>query len=171
MGNFLYDFFVDFVATFAAAVLNHPVMHDTVLNVVVHGVDRVMAQPDLDRHVLTAAQTLQQHQTVLAKKAGRELPKVAGSFVKGMVHLGKPPPEDILAAVDGKGGGDKGDGDSRTGSLREEASLADDRSTGSQQVAGLESTEDAPGREKPDRKHQHRWLHPMKLMRHQLQHH
>ena len=90
MGNRLYDFFVDFIARFAAAVISHPVMNESVLDIVVQGVDKLMEQENLDEHIMKAGHTMAKSRDVMAHKAGKDAPKVVGNFLKGMVHIGDP---------------------------------------------------------------------------------
>lgn len=161
MGNRVYDYLVDFVARFAAAVLNHPVMNESVLDVVVKGVDKLMEQPNLDEHIMNAGHTVAKRRDVMAHKAGRDFPKVAGAFVKGMVHIGKP----------GNAGGD-GDGKDMDSSDEEDdgGSLTSRRESdhSSQEPRMTLTKEDGVIKSRP---HQHakkkaRWLHPMHMIRH-----
>jgi hypothetical protein len=80
----IFDFLVDAVANFAAAVLDHPAMHKSIIDVIVQGVDQFIRQPDLDQHLMTAGHHVSKARETMAIKAGQDFPKVAGAFVKGM---------------------------------------------------------------------------------------
>jgi hypothetical protein len=83
----IFDVLVYVIATFVAAVLNHPVMTDALVNVIVKGVSGFVRQPDLDDHLLVANESLGRTRDEIAHKAGKDLPKVTGSFIKGLLHI------------------------------------------------------------------------------------
>ncbi|GKY98129.1 hypothetical protein MPSEU_000770800 [Mayamaea pseudoterrestris] len=155
MGNRIYDFLVDFVARFAAAVISHPVLHGAVQDVVVDGVNKLLEQPNLDERVAKAGKTLAKDKDVMAHKAGKEFPKVAGAFVKGMVRVGNPEKRD------------DNDEESKTSMNHEsdtDGSQHDER-TGKPIVSARSGHYDSD-KSSTSKSKKARWLNPIEMMRH-----
>ena len=152
MGNRLYDFLVDFIARFAAAVLTHPIMNESVLDIVVKGVDKLMEQENLDEHLMRAGHGLAKSRDVMAHKAGKDFPKVAASFVKGMVHIGNP---------EKKMTEDKNDGDNESKTSALQDSDASDHL--SHERVAVATKVDATGTLYS--KKRTRWNNPMQMIR------
>jgi hypothetical protein len=152
MGNRVYDYLVDFIARFAAAVLTHPVMNESVLDIIVQGVDKLMEQPKLDEHIMKAGHTLSKSRDQMAHRAGKDFPKVAGAFVKGMVHIGNPGGD--------KSKGEENDEDSKTSAINDsdEGEALPPQST----VTATKMHED----DMQHHKKKSKWLHPMHMIRH-----
>jgi hypothetical protein len=84
---------VDIIAKFVAAVLAHPAMQDAVTKTVVLALNGFIGQPDLHEHLTAASENLSKTQVEMARQAGRDFPKVVGSFFTGLTSKSdsKPP--------------------------------------------------------------------------------
>lgn len=86
LGQRLFDALVDIVATFVAAVLNHPSVQHAVARGIVAGMKAFALEPDLGEHLRVMGETMTKTQTELARNAGEDFPKVVGNFFKGMIQ-------------------------------------------------------------------------------------
>lgn len=82
--NRLFDAAVYAVATFTAAVLNSPAVQNAVARAIVLSMKMICHEPDLDEHLQAVSETLSQNVEREAKRAGKDFPRVVGSFVKGV---------------------------------------------------------------------------------------
>lgn len=82
--NLIFDCFVNATATFVSTVLEHPSVKKAGAAIIVQGMNDFLLQPDLDKHVLVMSETISRNQAELARKQGKDFPKVVGSFIQGM---------------------------------------------------------------------------------------
>jgi len=76
---------VSCVATFVAAVLNHPLVQDAIANGIVAGMNAFAHQPNLAEHIMIMNETLSKSQRELARNAGEDFPVLVGNFFQGMI--------------------------------------------------------------------------------------
>lgn len=81
----IFEAFIDVIATLAAAVLSHKAVSGAIADAIVLGMNRFLVQPDLDLRLMQMNETLSKRQSVLARKAGEDFPKMVGNFIQGMM--------------------------------------------------------------------------------------
>lgn len=87
MGFFrsIFEGVVHCVASFIAAVLNHPSVQDAIANGIVAGMNAFALQPDLHEKARIMSETLSRSQRELARNAGEDFPVLIGNFLQGMI--------------------------------------------------------------------------------------
>jgi hypothetical protein len=82
---------VHVIASFTAAILNHPSVQKAIGSSIVAGLKQLCHEDDLEEHLMAVSETLSKQSELHARQAGKDFPKIVGSFVQGMLSpQGKP---------------------------------------------------------------------------------
>lgn len=81
----IFDGVIHVIASFLAAILEHPKVKKATSDAIVSGMTEFMRQPDLDEHLLVMNERISKTQTEFARKSGEDFPQMVSHFLRGML--------------------------------------------------------------------------------------